>query len=231
MGFFKKAIAKHKEKKAARKEKRRTRSNAGDRRKQRVAERREHRKAKKHDKHAMKLEKLALKQAGKKSTWGTIMEKVGPVANQYLSVQQDDGSYDEGFVNEDGTVTSALTNKTYTPPPTADVSISDDAAQDVQEAGGAVDTYDYKPKSKLGISITTDKGTTTLTNDKGEKVAYSWKKMDGETTMGMIKRWYTDKPVVMWTSTITVVGLVTWGFIAGIKKYKKTKMTNKRVSI
>jgi hypothetical protein len=205
--------------------------NGGDRRKARHAERRANRKAKKHDKHEMHLETLRLKQSGKQSTWGTIMGAVGPVANQFIGVQKSDGSTDPAFVNEDGTVTNT-DGETYTPHPNAKIHISDDAHQELLEAGAdpnaVADTASGSPSNaRMNVHVSADTTAPATPPASDPAVKYHWGKQDGETTGVYLKRLYADKPMVMYPATLVVVGGLVWGGIMAVKKWFPKKGVKK----
>lgn len=213
MGIFKKAIAKRKEHKANHPHR-----NAGDRHHSRVNGRHDRRALKRHDKYAMKLEKIALRGANHKTTFGALSSKGGAVLNQYLGRKnKDTGEVEDGFMNEDGTMTSAKTGEVITPSANDEMYISQHAAETHIASGGSTDSHDdftERIKKPLTISVSSEPTTSS---------AYHWAKVDGENTMSHVKRLFKDKPLVMWTSTIGVVGLVTLAAIAGIKAWKNRK--------
>lgn len=217
MGIFKKAIAKRKEHKANHPHR-----NAGDRHHSRVAGRHDRRALKRHDKHAMKLEKIALRGANHKTTFGALSSKGGAVLNQYLGRKnKDTGEVEDGFMNEDGTMTSAKTGEVITPNANDEMYISQHAAESHIAAGGSTDSHDdfndsstERIRKPLTVTVSAEPTTTG---------SYNWSKVDGETSMSHCKRLFKDKPLVMWTSTIGIVGLLIYVAIAGIKAWKNRK--------
>lgn len=255
MGIFKKALARMRGNAANRREKRKHRKNAGDRHHSRKNARIERRRLKRERKHEMKKEKLLLKQQGRGSTWQTIMDKVGPVANKFIGMQREDSDVvDYAFENGDGTV-EMENGQTITPRAGQRILLGAGGVEEMAEAGALDETFEhdgnfvdadgdgYDDNTGLDKSGKTKFENNKNTNSKNARMginfnvsggagapttqtsSYAWGKQEGEGFGSYVKRLYTDKPLVMWTSTICVVGLVAWGAVAAVKAWKNKAKT------
>ncbi len=136
MGIFKKVIAKHKDKVAARKEKHRHHKNAGDRHHSRKNARQEHRALVKSDRRAAHYARIALRKANKGTSFGSFTDKLGDVANNYIALKREGQQAEEAFTNGDGTVTATSSGVTYSPSASDKVYMGHETASDYEAAGG-----------------------------------------------------------------------------------------------
>lgn len=241
MGIFKKAISGLKHKREQNHDARRLHKNAGDRHHARKDARKTRRELHRQTKFDHKKELKQLKYANKSSKFGDLIGKVGPIANQFLSRKNSDGSEDSGFMNEDGTM-ELISGKVIKPNYNDTMYISKHSADDLKEAGIDTEPHnDFIDVDGDGFDDRTGKPNTNTKRTLNEVLTgalggalgtptvtpvsspYSWNKSDTETKMQYIKRLFADKPLVMWITSLSAVGLITWGIYEGIKKFTKGK--------
>ncbi len=216
----------------------RTRSNAGDRHHGRKAVRKERRDKVRADKHSKKLETIALRRANKATTFGSFIEKVGPIVNQFVGRKQQGQEVESGFMNADGSFEGS-DGVSVMPNPDDKMYLSNHASELYSQSGGTpFKHHDFTDKDvdglddETGLSEAEHNALYDNANNRKSTVepvnpmSFSWKKTDLESYFAWFSRLIMQKPLYIIPALLVLVfGL--FYYVFKLVKWLKNKFSNK----